>query len=158
MKLNLGCWTHKLEGFINIDIDPNVNPDLVCDASKLPFVDNSIDEIYAGHLLEHFTLKEGHCALSEWKRVLKPGGIITITVPDAEKGLNEYRKGSITLEWYEQIIFGAPDRDQQYHHQVFTDDILFKVVSEHFKEAEIIDDSPHLMGRVNWQTIIKAKR
>ncbi len=154
----MGSWNHKLEGFINIDIDPKVNPDLVCDAAKLPYDNNSIDEIYAGHLLEHFTLKEGHRALSEWKRVLKTGGIITITVPDTEKGLSEFRKGNIDLEWFEQIVYGASDRDQQHHHQVFTEDILFSMISQHFKEAEIIDDSPYLMGRVNWQTIIKAKR
>lgn len=156
MKLNLGFHKWRLAGFINIDIDPSLNPDVVADAAHLPYPDNSVEEIYAGHMLEHFDMTED--VLKEWHRVLQPGGIITITVPDMEKGLKEYREGNITLDWLNQIVFGAPDRIQQEHHQIFTEDILLKDVRKYFNKVHIVEDSPYLVARVKWQTICKATK
>ena len=36
MKINYGCGETKLEGFVNIDIEESVEPDLVCDVRKAP--------------------------------------------------------------------------------------------------------------------------
>ncbi len=49
------------------------------DATKLPFADNSFDRIIASEVMEH--IPDDHAALVELTRVLKPGGIIAITVP-----------------------------------------------------------------------------
>jgi predicted SAM-dependent methyltransferase len=152
MRINLGCNDFKLDGFINIDSDPGVNPDFVADALNLPYEDNSIDELYAGHLLEHFTLQED--PLKEWFRVLKPGGRITVTVPDTGSSLKLYSEGKLSLEWVNAVVFGAQDRKEQNHHQVFTTDILKMQFSGYFKEVEILEDSPYLLARVPWQTII----
>lgn len=84
MKLNLGCGYKKLDGFVNVDNDIGCNPDLVVDLEKrLPWDDNSIDEIVMTHVLEHL----GHdpkTYLSIWKelyRVSKDKGTIEIIVP-----------------------------------------------------------------------------
>lgn len=155
LKLNLGCWSKRLYGFVNIDIDPEFG-EVVADARALPYEDNSVDEIYAGHLYEHFALDEP--VMAEWHRVLKPGGTITITVPDIEKGLAEYRKGAITLDWFNQVVFGAQNRDEQNHHQVFTEDILLTQMTPFFPDAKIIPDCEYLMGRVAWQTIAQGHK
>lgn len=149
-RLNLGCNDLPLEHFINIDIDPRVNPDLVADSLNLPYEDDSIDEIYAGHLLEHTTPDEE--AIKEWHRVLKKGGKITITVPDIEKSLKLYKDDEISLELLNQVAFGATDRDEQNHHQVFTTDILLLQMSKYF-DTKIVKDSPLALIKVNWQTI-----
>lgn len=161
-KLNFGCHHWKIPGFINIDIDPNQNPDMVLDASKeLPFEDNSIDEIYAWHFIEHLDMHEIHWTMSEWKRILKEWWKITITVPDIETWLEEYRKWMITLDWYNQIVFWASDRIQQAHHQAFTHDILLKLVSVYFDDVRIVSGSEVwtiqdwwlIVADVAWQTI-----
>lgn len=166
-KLNFGCNSWKIPWFINIDADPVVNPDMVFDVlDTLPFEDNSIEEIYAGHLLEHISWDENDKVLSEWKRVLIPWGKITITVPDVETGLEELRKWAITLEWYQQIVFWAYDRARQAHHQAFTRDILFNLISKYFNEARIvcwqevwtIQDWWLIVADVLWQTIITANK
>ncbi len=54
MKLHLGCGLVKKKGYINCDISGKVNPDKVIDLEKkLPFKDNSVDEILANHVFEH---------------------------------------------------------------------------------------------------------
>lgn len=82
VRLNLGCNWYTLEGFTNIDIDPTYHPDLVADVRNLPYEPGTVDEIYAGHLLEHLDWDEGQAALRHWHSILKTGGQIMFTVPD----------------------------------------------------------------------------
>jgi len=87
MKLNLGCGSKKLEGYINADIEPSVNPDMIIDLDKFPypFKDSSIDEVYMEHSLEHVKyLKE---TLKEIYRILKPDGILKLMIPHFSRGL-----------------------------------------------------------------------
>ena len=82
MKLNLGSGIYPASGFINLDIDPSVNPDIVRDVSRgLPFCDNFIDEVRAYHFLEHLSPEDFLFTLSEVHRVLKKGGLFDIIVP-----------------------------------------------------------------------------
>lgn len=78
-KLNLGCGKKLLPGYINIDLYGN--PDIVSDIKALPFKDEDVDEILAVHVFEHFYLKEVPDVLKEWKRVLKPGGMLVLELP-----------------------------------------------------------------------------
>jgi SAM-dependent methyltransferase len=50
------------------------------DATTLPFADNSVDYVVTSHVLEH--IANPVAALAEWYRVLRPGGIIYLVVPD----------------------------------------------------------------------------
>lgn len=55
LKLNIGSGYVRIPGFLNVDHDPLVKPDYLCDLEnlKLPLEDNSVDEVYAHHILEH---------------------------------------------------------------------------------------------------------
>ena len=93
MKLNLGCGNDILPDFVNCD-RYDAACDVCCDAKNLPFKTNSIDEIYASHLIEHFNFFEAFEVLREWKRVLKPGGILRIETPDMEKSCEAFLKAT----------------------------------------------------------------
>ena len=57
-KLNLGCYDRKIPDFINVDIREDVNPDLLDDVFALNKIkNNSVDLIYACHVLEHADYK-----------------------------------------------------------------------------------------------------
>lgn len=73
MKVDIGCGHHKREGFIGLDIDSDSQADIVGSALDLPFKDNSVDEIYCSHLVEHFTPQQAKIFFSEIYRVLKKG-------------------------------------------------------------------------------------
>lgn len=82
MNLNLGGGYKKFNGYINVDNDPNCNPDVLCNLEKetLPFPNNSVDKIIAHHILEH--IGDGYISLiKEIYRVCKHGAIIDIRVP-----------------------------------------------------------------------------
>jgi SAM-dependent methyltransferase len=85
VKLNLGSGHSKGDGYINIDIDKTVNPDLVLDVSKgLPYDDNSVDKVRAFDFLEHIPIGKTIFVVDEIWRVLKPGGIFEHLTPSTD--------------------------------------------------------------------------
>lgn len=86
--LNLGCGTRYVKDplWINIDISPQ-NPDVVKHniIKNIPFEDNSVDLVYHSHMLEHLPKSAAEPFIHECFRVLKPGGILRIAVPDLEQ-------------------------------------------------------------------------
>jgi len=151
-KLNLWCGNFKIEWFINVDADESVNPDLVSDILNLPYEDNSVEEIYAWHILEH--LAEPSVLLKEINRVLIPWGKCTITVPDTEKALQLYNDWLLSLDMVQQIVYGEKDRHLQYHFRVFNESILKMFMNEVFKDCSIqwySELAPY--NGIPWQTI-----
>lgn len=82
MKVEVGCGKKPRSGYVTCDVRNLPGVDYVCSADNLPFGDNSCDEIYSRHIIEHFTLKEFLVVLKEWNRVLKPGGTLYIICPN----------------------------------------------------------------------------
>ena len=107
-RLEIGCGNSRLRGFETLDIVGGLNVDYVYDAAKpLPFKDNTFDVIYASHVLEHIPWYKTEEVLTEWIRILKPGGQLEVWVPDGLKicqtllkaeleGINEIEKDG----WY----------------------------------------------------------
>jgi len=91
VKLHLGCYDRKIHGFVNIDIREDVDPDVVDNVFTLKkFEDNSVDLIYACHILEHADYKETEQALRRWFSILRKGGILRLAVPDMEAHFAHY--------------------------------------------------------------------
>jgi ubiquinone/menaquinone biosynthesis C-methylase UbiE len=66
---------------------------LVHDLTKpLPIRDNSVSAIYGAHVLEHLYLSDAQRLLNECKRVLCPGGVIRLVVPDLRSMTTNYLK------------------------------------------------------------------
>jgi len=81
--LDLGCGIHKAKGFIGVDIVPAEGVDIIADLNgTFPFPDNSIDIIKAHNILEH--LSNIINSMNELWRILKPNGIIDISVPSTD--------------------------------------------------------------------------
>lgn len=89
--LNVGCHIWKIPGFINIDIDPKVKPDLVLDLKKLnqTFNTESVDFIYASHILEHFSHEDSLEVAKQCKQILKRFRCMLAVVPDWRKAAQE---------------------------------------------------------------------
>ena len=73
MKLHLGCGDKYIPGFVNIDVQKSEAVDVVSDAMKLPYKENSIDLIYSCSMLEHFGKNNNleFFRQTSWKNVLE---------------------------------------------------------------------------------------
>ena len=87
--LNIGCGTKHVGGFVNMDIVPPYDKKL--DARQgLPYRELTVDGVYSEHFLEHLTQAEGLGFLRECRRVLKPGGIVRVAMPDLDELIGRY--------------------------------------------------------------------
>lgn len=89
--VNLGCGSRYHPAWINIDIAPSSPEVMAYDLRRgVPLADNSCDVVYHSHVLEHLRRQEAKFFLSECVRVLKPGGILRVAVPDLERICRAY--------------------------------------------------------------------
>lgn len=93
VKLNLGCGGKRWQDFINVDLYPaaadeedssrsGCKADCFADVRQLPIGAGVADEIFATHVVEHFTRWAAIDLMREWHRVLKPGGKVIVEMPD----------------------------------------------------------------------------
>jgi SAM-dependent methyltransferase len=105
LRVNLGCGISLLEGWINIDIDVG---DIRCDLRDgIPLDTGAVRFVYASHVLEHFDREDGQQLLLEIRRVLAPGGVLRLVVPDLELCLRAYANA-------EAAFFYARERHWPY--------------------------------------------
>src|SRR5271169_4381037 len=114
MKLNLGCGFNVVDGWTNVDyalgaklakmpLFSTINRKLKIVSSdwdnrvflhdlttRFPWRDASVNYCYSSHTLEHLTREQGVFLLREALRVLRPGGVVRIVVPDLKSVIREY--------------------------------------------------------------------
>ena len=98
LKLDLGCGWNKKEGFVGVDANSFDGVDIVFDLRQEPWPwdDNSVEDVYSRHFVEHLTGKERIIFFNEMYRVLKPGAIARIITPHWS---HESAYGDPTHEW-----------------------------------------------------------
>lgn len=133
MKLHLGCGRRFIPGFVHVDVAAYPHVDHRAPAEDLSFAtDGSAELIYASHLLEHYARDEFKGALREWWRVLRPGGVLRLAVPDFEacagiyyeRGLEDGLNGLVGL-----ICGGQRDRFD-FHKMIFDEKLLSAALIE----------------------------
>lgn len=118
-----------------LDIEPRTNPDIVASMTELPLDIGPYDVVFCCHALEHLYPHEVYWALTEFKRVLKPGGIAIIMVPDLE----DVRPTEDILDYPEagpitglHLFYGDSRQIQEYphmaHHSGFVKETLKKAL------------------------------
>jgi len=155
MKLNIGCGKTYKEGYINIDAFDSTVADKIMSANDLIFSSNSIDEIQSIQLIEHIGLFNAIYALSEWFRVLKPGGNLIIETPNIEKSFKKFINGDLDtrknlITW----IYGI-ESEGMAHKFCFPEELLeeqlkkigFVNVEKTYKEIE--KDHPTIRIKCN---------
>lgn len=92
-RLHIGCGGIRLDGWINADISPRA--ELVVDIRwPLPFPEDYLERIYSEHVLEHVPYETAVRFLRSARRVLAPGGVIRIAMPDLDDLIDGY-----TVDW-----------------------------------------------------------
>jgi len=108
LKLHIGCGPCLLEGWINLDVHPA--PLATNVLWGLPFVDGSVRLVFLSHLLEHlFYPNDVLPFLGELLRVLEPGGVVRIVVPDIAQCIEAYRNDDALFFAQRRQHWGAGD-------------------------------------------------
>ncbi|MBV9344115.1 MAG: methyltransferase domain-containing protein [Gammaproteobacteria bacterium] len=119
MKLHLGCGPRHIPGYIHIDVVNYPHVDHVSSIDSLSFLkDASVEVIYNCHVLEHFKRREVARVLQEWRRVLVPGGVLRIAVPDFAALCQVYTR-THDLGLVIGSIFGRQDYLYNIHYNLF---------------------------------------
>lgn len=102
--LNVGAGTHNAPSpWVNVDVteQPDVHPDVIVEPGEpLPWGDNTVERIFAGHVLEHMPWPDTLGYLLDLRRVLQPGGELLVVGPDVLRCIERYKHG---LEPWEMI-------------------------------------------------------
>ncbi|MEM6798824.1 MAG: methyltransferase domain-containing protein [Planctomycetota bacterium] len=86
VKLHLGCGEDYKRGYINVDVLPSAKCDLISRVEDLRGIPNaSVACIESYHLVEHLRHSQLKASLSEWSRVLRPGGELHVELPNFQQ-------------------------------------------------------------------------
>lgn len=81
LKLNLGCKLAPRDGYVNIDNTAVV--DIADDIRSFPYIHTgTVDEIVAVDCFQYIYATDARSTLEEWHRILKPGGVLRVEMPD----------------------------------------------------------------------------
>jgi predicted SAM-dependent methyltransferase len=134
IKLHLGCGKRNLNGWTHVDVADYQHIDIRTSLDDLSaFSDSTVDRIYCSHALEYFDRLEAERALSEWRRVLIPGGWIYVAVPDFS-ALTRIFAVSQDLDTILGPLFGrmmlGNSSNFIYHKTVYDDSSLRKLLAK----------------------------
>lgn len=130
-KVNIGNGNEKLEGYLRQDIDSSIKDlDIICDIRDLDkHIDiESCDEIRCSHCMEHFSTKEIPGLFNMIYKLIKPGGMFNIIVPNFK-----YHAALVLNGMDEQGVYyayGGQINEWDFHKTAFTPDILTKRLIE----------------------------
>lgn len=133
-QLHLGCGTRHLAGWANVDL-VGTGADIAWDLRRqLPVADGAAAAVFHEHLLEHLPLEAGVGLLAENFRVLRPGGVLRVGLPDFEQALRSYvlADGSIGAlrPGRPSRLFALNELVYGYGHQAMWDLDMFIMVME----------------------------
>ena len=121
VKLHLGCGDRYIPGFVHVDAVARPHVNILGHVESLPMADATVSMIYASHILEHFDRKKHLEVLTEWFRVLEPGGLLRLSVPDFAACAAEYYESGIVdgLTGLVGLVVGGQRDEYDYHKMIF---------------------------------------
>jgi len=134
VKVDLGCGNEKREGYVGVDLVKQDGVDIVCDIVKdgLPFMEGEVETISSSHFLEHIPNEDVVPFLKECRRVLQPGGLIEIVVPDLIWVLKTFLDLKESERWGFPLktIFGQQTNDGEFHKNGFSRERLASAMTQ----------------------------
>jgi len=122
VRVHIGCGPVNAPGFINVDAQPYPHVHVVTERiEELSFLDDgTADLIYASHVVEHIPGAELARVLEGFRRKLKPGGVLRLSVPDFDGLLAIYTDNDRDIAVIANPLMGGQRSRFDFHCSVFT--------------------------------------
>lgn len=131
LRLHLGCGHVDYPGFVNVDGRPAAHVHHVQGLERLDdFADGCAELVYASHCLEHFPHGRVRAVLSEWQRVLRPGGVLRVSVPDFDLLLQTYLDSGRNLRSVQMPLMGEQNYPLNFHFTAFNEQFLREMLEQ----------------------------
>lgn len=171
MKINFACGRQVLDGFYNVDAvrselaerDPELLFELRFEqgelVERLPLADGCADELHAMHIVEHFFRYDVDAVVAEWKRLLKPGGLLVLELPNIEAAARNLLAGmadNMTMF----PLYGDPSWKSPYmcHRYGYSPITIRQLLEDHgFVKIKILPPQTH-RRRANRDMRVEAIR
>ncbi len=129
--IHLGCGEINSKGYINVDGRAFPHIHHISNVTNLSmFKDSFADLIYASHVLEHLSISNIKVVLEEWKRVLKPGGILRLGVPDFDTIIQIYNENNKNIDLIWRPLLGGQEYKQNFHFAIFNESYLESLLKD----------------------------
>lgn len=109
-------------GWDNIHMDASnrrladgTQPEVIASFTQIPLDAESFEEVRCWESLEHLRLPDAQQALREFHRILKPGGILDLTVPDVPELVSQLLAGSLSFHDFLLNIYGDQTAIEDAH-------------------------------------------
>jgi predicted SAM-dependent methyltransferase len=147
--LNVGAGRFRHSHWTNLDlkesdlsvdwIGNDINHDLLAN-TKIPLEDNSLDAIYASHVMEHIPQNSVEHFFRDAKRMLKPGSIMRISVPNTDLAINAFLRDDKRFfeEFYSESCNG-----------ISMSNLLVRYVATQAVDTKFSNNSLHKIDKLN---------
>lgn len=129
LRLHIGPGSTYLPEWINVDIFSNVRADIYSSALALPYERETFGLIYASHILEHFSRHFILSALTHWRDLLQPEGVLRLSVPDFESVCLYYMK-TRDLRSLMGLLYGGQKNLLDVHQVIFDNHTLTEMLEK----------------------------
>lgn len=164
IRLNVGAGGRRLKGYTGVDIVKRPGADIIAPAHKIPLADGSCEEIIAIHIWEHFYRWQCDGVLKEWRRLLAPGGLLILELPNLIKACQNILSG-VEGKHPDQLgmwaCYGDPRQEDEFmSHRWGWTPITLTAILRQQGFVDIVETVPeyHLAGRENRDMRIEARR
>jgi predicted SAM-dependent methyltransferase len=122
LLIHVGCGEIDSPEFVNVDAQPYPHVHFVSDdiTDLSMFDDGSADLIYLCHVLEHVRRREILDVLTEFRRVLRPGGVLRLSVPDFDRLVEMYEDIGRNPDGVISPLLGSHANEYDVHFWIFT--------------------------------------
>lgn len=136
---------------VRVDIRDECEPDYRCDVRMLPFANEEYDLVFSSHVLEHFERNETESILTEWLRILKPGGKFHLVLPNIQWTFDKSRDVEVPDKQMLDVLYGAQSNEYDIHKTGFT----ASIIKELFKKFPLSEPTFEYTG---FNMIVKSEK
>lgn len=142
VRLNLGAGERPRADYVNVDLRPLPETDIIADIRHLPFEAGTVSEIASAHLVEHFREHQlRRQVLPYWRQLLREGGILRIVCPNWAAMLKRLQEGRMSLAEFKLLTFGGQDYEGDDHFSMYTPETLSALLLDvGFRNAQVVAD------------------